>query len=508
MRPFRAALEAFAAALVALGAIACSAAESPSAPCAICPPGAVGPAGHAAEGISAGIYPGMQPDPLANGLGVSSCGTVSCHGGPKAGNHDVQSFAFTIWMNDDPHSRAYEVLHEPRSQRMARLLGLGEAHRARECLACHSMQNESRGPLPPEVLADGVGCGSCHGDSTQWQQIHYLPDWKRLSIAEREALGYRDLGSVATRVNNCIPCHVGDASREVNHDLIAAGHPRLSFEFAAYQRLWPRHWTPSGKVESQPDFTARSWALGQAATLEAVAKLLEVRAERATADLAAERPHRWPEFAEFDCYACHKALGPRSYTAAHAGGFQNPFPGQPSWQPWYVSASRLLDVAAATTAVPGTRAVGASAVDIRRVLEPDWSVTDKERLDRVLLEARGLARAARQATRELESRDRIVLDVSHDRLDALVADAPPEWRFWDAAVQTLLVMEAAGGGPARIGTWRSDQRQAATADTQQAIEELRDSLRFPPGADSPQGFSPVRFNRDRVAVPLPEAVRP
>jgi hypothetical protein len=141
-------------------------------------------------------------------------------------------------------------------------------------------------------------------------------------------------------------------------------------------------------------------------------------------------------------------------------------------------------------------------------LEPDWSVTDKERLDRVLLEARGLARAARQATQELESRDRIVLDVSHDRLDALVADAPPEWRFWDAAVQTLLVMEAAGGGPARIGVWRSDQRQAATADTRQAIEELRDSLRFPPGADSPQGFSPVRFNRDRVAVPLPEAVRP
>ena len=183
MRPFRAALEAFAAALVALGAIACSAAESPSAPCAICPPGAVGPAGHSAEGISAGIYPGMEPDPLANGLGVASCGTVSCHGGPKAGNHDVQSFAFTIWINDDPHSRAYEVLHEPRSQRMARLLGLGEAHRARECLACHSMQNESRRPLPPEVLADGVGCGSCHGDSTQWQQIHYLPDWKRLSIA-------------------------------------------------------------------------------------------------------------------------------------------------------------------------------------------------------------------------------------------------------------------------------------------------------------------------------------
>jgi hypothetical protein len=173
-----------------------------------------------------------------------------------------------------------------------------------------------------------------------------------------------------------------------------------------------------------------------------------------------------------------------------------------------VSAGRLLDTAAATATAPGTRSVGASVVDIRRALEPDWSVADKERLDRVLFEARGLALAARQASQELEARNRIVLDVSHDRLDALVTSAPPEWRFWDAAVQTLLVMEAAGGGPARVGVSRSDQRQAATAETRRALEELRDSLRFPPGADSPQGFSPVRFNRDRAAVPLPPAVHP
>ena len=157
--------------------------------------------------------------------------------------------------------------------------------------------------------------------------------------------------------------------------------------------------------------------------------------------------------------------------------------------------------------MPGTATVGTSVVDIRKVLEADWSVADRERLDRVILEARGLARSARQAAQALESRDRIVLDVSHDRLDALVANQPPEWRFWDAAVQTLLAMEAAGGGPARIGVWQYDQRPAATAGTRQAIEELRDSLRFPPGSDSPQGFSPVRFNHDRVAVPLPPAVQ-
>jgi hypothetical protein len=487
-------------ALAALAAVACSAAEPLPAPCVDCAPGTAVPLPLAIDGT----YPGMQPDALASAVGVSSCATVSCHGGPKAGNHDVQSFAFTIWMNDDPHAGAYETLHSPRSKRMARLLGLGEAHRAAECLACHSMQHASRATLPQEVLADGVGCSSCHGESSRWQQVHYLPEWKQLSTSQREALGYRDLGSVTGRVATCIPCHVGNGSLQVNHDLIAAGHPRLSFEFAAYQRLWPRHWTPFGKVEARADFTERSWAVGQAATLAAVAELLAVRTQQASAEMAAGRPHRWPEFSEFDCYACHKSLGPSSYAAAHTGGFQNPFPGQPSWQPWYVSAGRLLDAATAPAVVPGTRSVSASAVDVRRVLEADWSVADRARLERVLLEARGLQRAALLAGRELEARDRIVLDLSQRKLDAVVADAPPEWRFWDAAVQTLLAMEAAGGGPAALGVRRADQDSA----TRRALDELRESLQFPPGADTPEDFNPVRFNRDRVAVPFPATVQP
>jgi len=71
-------------------------------------------------------------------------------GGPKSGNHDLQRFSYTIWMSDDPHARA--------------------------CLACHSVQDKSRMLLPVAVLADGVGCASCHGDSTRWQQIHSQPN--------------------------------------------------------------------------------------------------------------------------------------------------------------------------------------------------------------------------------------------------------------------------------------------------------------------------------------------
>jgi hypothetical protein len=89
-------------------------------------------------------YAGMVPDRAVAAVGVASCATVSCHGGPLAGNHDVQSFAATIWAGDDPHARAYEVLHSDRSQRMARLLGIGPPHRAEQCLACHSVQDTAR----------------------------------------------------------------------------------------------------------------------------------------------------------------------------------------------------------------------------------------------------------------------------------------------------------------------------------------------------------------------------
>jgi hypothetical protein len=255
-------------------------------------------------------YAGMVPDRAVAALGVSSCATVSCHGGPLAGNHDVQSFAATIWAGDDPHARAYEVLHSPRSQRMARLLGIGPAHRAQQCLACHSVQGMSREHLPHEVLADGVGCAACHGDATHWQQVHTQTGWKELSSEARASLGYRDLSTPLSRVQTCVGCHVGDAQKEVNHDLIAAGHPRLFFEFAAYQRLEPRHWSPQGKAESAADFTARSWSVGQNATLAAVAELLATRVRRARDAGAAGHPQRWPEFAEFDCYSCHRTLGP------------------------------------------------------------------------------------------------------------------------------------------------------------------------------------------------------
>ena len=65
---------------------------------------------------------------------------------------------------------------------------------------------------------------------------------------EGARIRFRATKELAERAKVCTRCHVGRRSpdglltQEVNHDLIAAGHPRLNFEFAAYQENLPVHW--------------------------------------------------------------------------------------------------------------------------------------------------------------------------------------------------------------------------------------------------------------------------
>lgn len=470
-----------------------------------------GPAQPPWDGVQAGPYAGMVPDPAVSALGVSSCATASCHGGPLAGNHDVQTFAATIWAGHDRHARAYEVLHGERSQRMARLLGIGPPHRAQQCLACHSVQDMAGERLPREVLADGVGCAACHGDATRWQQVHMLPEWKTLSRESRAAMGYRDLSTPQGRVSTCVRCHVGDADHEVTHDLIAAGHPRLFFEFAAYQRLEPRHWSPNGKAEGAADFTARSWAVGQAAALAAAAELLAIRAQRArdTVDMpGVKQPLRWPEFAEFDCYSCHRSLGPDTNAASREPALRRPRPGTPAWQPWHVAGARLLRAGmegARPRAGSAAEELERSAVDIQTLLDAEWAAADRERLDRILMEARGLAVAARRGVADIDGRPLVAIDASNATLDAVTAAHPADWQTWDAAVQTLLAMEAGRqGGPATIGGWRSGPRPVAVisaSPVRRSLDDLRESLRFPPAADAPGPFDPRGFQQARRGIP-------
>jgi hypothetical protein len=87
---------------------------------------------------------------------------------------------------------------------------------------------------------------------------------------------------------------VGGEGRDVTHAMMAAGHPPLVFSLAKFLHDMPPHWK-----EGAP----RDLAAWEAGTRAAAAARLRQVARMADAG------KDWPEFAAFDCYACHQAIG-------------------------------------------------------------------------------------------------------------------------------------------------------------------------------------------------------
>ena len=107
----------------------------------------------------------MAEDTQPRHEGVATCASSLCHGAIqplKAYDKALQN-EYTTWSQFDPHSNAYKVLLNKQSQEIARRMGIGPAHQAPACLACHSeaVPNAQRGAK--FQLDDGVGCESCHG---------------------------------------------------------------------------------------------------------------------------------------------------------------------------------------------------------------------------------------------------------------------------------------------------------------------------------------------------------
>ena len=264
-------------------------------------------------------------------MGVSSCAASACHhnNGPRGSKLSE----YSTWAAHDKHAQAFQVLHNDRSRAMVRnLFGEGKdvkpATEQTLCLKCHASGNGD--PLakgPRFQLGDGVGCESCHGPAENWLSKHYQTQYK--SDSSLAALGMWPTKDLAFRAQLCAGCHVGDAAtgKEANHDLYAAGHPRLNFEFAAYHAQYPKHWNIEEDKARYPDFDARAWALGQSICARTSLAMLKKHA-----DSAAKKTAPWPEFAEYDCFACHKNLKPDS--PRQKAGYGDRLPGSLPWGKW------------------------------------------------------------------------------------------------------------------------------------------------------------------------------
>src|SRR3954467_2081690 len=274
----------------------------------------------------------------SNYVGPGSCSAVACHGAirPVAGARILQT-EYSTWVSQDRHARATEVLGNMVSQRMGRILAIGNPLQAQKCLACHSLDvpESARGR---NFATEGVSCEACHGPATGWLGYHVTRDAKHEESVKR---GMYDTKDVAKRTEKCLTCHLGTAEKFVDHEMIAAGHPDLVFELEAFSSAMPRHWKENTDADTYKP--VRTFAVGQLVHF------------RASLDRLARRVKGpiWPEYAELDCFACHHSLTRPEDSWRQAQGYERRArPGNPPLNvARYVTARRVLaawDAAAAS----------------------------------------------------------------------------------------------------------------------------------------------------------------
>jgi light-regulated signal transduction histidine kinase (bacteriophytochrome) len=88
--------------------------------------------------------------------------------------------------------------------------------------------------VPPFVMADGVACETCHGPAQRWISSHVQPN---ATHAQNLANGMYATADDVQRARLCLSCHFGTADKFVDHRMISAGHPRLSFELDTFSQI-------------------------------------------------------------------------------------------------------------------------------------------------------------------------------------------------------------------------------------------------------------------------------
>ncbi|MFO6445852.1 multiheme c-type cytochrome [Erythrobacter sp. NE805] len=304
----------------------------------------------------AALYPaaGAIGNPVFEG--VATCAGSTCHGRAEGNGAVVRQDEIATWQEPSSpsgaHSRAYAVLGGRRGQQIAASLGLGNAQSAPACLGCHATNAPAASRGARFKLTDGVGCESCHGASGgAWLAEHYaLP----ATHAGNVAAGLTPLEIPKVRASVCLDCHFGSSKpgQFVTHAMMAAGHPRISFELDLFSALQQHHDIDADytRRKGSPD-SVRFWAVGQA---EAVRRSTSLFAQPKFAYEGA-----FPQFTFLDCHSCHRQItdGPqRKLTFETNPGRPIPFGNPP-----FNDENMIMLQAVAGALVPGEAAAFRSA---------------------------------------------------------------------------------------------------------------------------------------------------
>ena len=451
----------------------------------------------------------VETDNLATRTTIS-CSSRGCHGAivPMDGV-GVRQTEYTIWLNLDHHSKAYATLLETEAEQIVNRLAGGMARKPayedERCLACHSEAKIQLERGKPQFIWNslGVGCEACHGQPDQWLDRHYH-QWSR---QKAEVFGMNWLRDVEARGNICVGCHVGAPPsdtvpvRDVNHDLLAAGHPRLQFDLRQYLKAMPPHWV---ERNTDPLLPARTWAAGQWAMAKASLELLADRATAATplakgstGDGQDEKTKRlkdprrtgftltapprnlrhnrgaaprrpWPELSEWRCFDCHHDIRANSWRRV-VRGFGERTAGMPRWN--HVSGFHLME------ALTFARLPPEEHDKIHNLLRHLDSEMGKLRPDPGLI-----SNQVADALRQLRN---IKVDFTPDQRndsrrlnETLQAVLETYRRFdkagWEESTQLFLALD-----PLTAGLQETDEQLRS------AIDQLLSNLEFPPEYQSP-----------------------
>jgi len=400
--------------------------------------------------------------------GVASCAGSTCHGRMEADGAVVRQDELARWQEPSTpggaHSRAFAALSSRRARQIAATLGLGEATGAPACLGCHATPaNGAHGNR--FRTSDGVGCEACHGGASGWIASHYAVGGTHAGNVMR---GMTPLDRPMVRAGVCLDCHLGsaDAGQYVTHRMMAAGHPRISFELDLFSTLQQHH-------DEDADYAARKgrtdgvrlWAVGQAMALN---RSLTLYAGGRGSEGA------FPEFTFFDCHSCHRRIydqADRSLTFETNPGRPIPF-GMPPFN----DENLILLSAAARVSAPGMAArLDADAKAFHRALATDRASSATA--------ARKLAATA-QALASTLSGTNGTGEIAFAMVDSIAGPATsPRFTDYQGSVQSVMAIDTLLSAMVKQGRVSIGAAAGIRADINRAYAAVKE----------PNGYRPADF---------------
>jgi Cytochrome c554 and c-prime len=443
--------------------------------------------------------------------GTSSCSGRGCHGGTDPDRiGELHRNEYTFCLANDKHSVAYSILLDRRARRIADNLAPGNpggkpipAHEDERCLACHAVPRLAPSDVPAVAKAmrtAGVGCEACHGPAAgpkPWLGVHTVPErWSKAWEKNPhdpvwEEYTFVDLSNLRTRTETCVGCHIGappDQKRGIpvrncNHDIMAAGHPRLNFEMVSFEASMPPHWAVEKRVSTfEP---VRQWAVGRVVAARASLELLRYRADQA--ERARPTAH-WPEFAEYRCFACHADFNPnwrdRHYPPSRIAGS---LPYDPWYHAYLPELAQVLPVAGIDRDQLSSKYNQLEVLMSRPYPDP---VQVRALADSLVGSRPGSASPFDRWLERLMDPSRPIDDTNAFSIrTAILRDVQELPGTWEEATQLALALGLFQRNDRKvyIDNKKVNPRAKKRANVE-ALDNLFQALAFPPGYESPAGF--------------------